>query len=64
MAASKTCLQGPPPFPLPRPPHGSLRSLIFFLFYPVFLPFSLTTEPGPRLRRTQVENSGTQGKIY
>ena len=39
MASSKTCLQAPPPFPLPRPPHSSLRSLIFFLFYPVFCLF-------------------------
>ena len=29
-AASKACLQAPPPFSLPRVPFGSLRSPIFF----------------------------------
>ena len=35
-------------FPLPRPPLGSLRSPIFFLFDPFFLPFFPAAEPGPR----------------
>ena len=37
------------PSPLPRIPRCSLRSPIFFLFDPVFLPFSPTAKPGPRL---------------
>ena len=32
--ALKACLQAPPPFPLPNPPLGSLRSPLFFLFDP------------------------------
>ena len=38
-----------PPFPLPRLPLGLLQAPIFFLFDPVFLSFSPTAEPGPRL---------------
>ena len=38
------------PFPLPTAPLGLLRSAIFFLFDPVFCPFSPpTADPGPRL---------------
>ena len=41
-AASKACLQAPPPFdmiPIPRPPLGSLGSPIFFPVGPRFCPF-------------------------
>ena len=36
------------PFPLPRPPLGSLPSPIFFLFWPRFLPFSPTARAWSR----------------
>ena len=39
-AASKACLQAPPPFPLPRLPLGSLRYPIFFRPHPFFSPLS------------------------
>ena len=51
-AASKVCLQAPPPFdmiPIPRPPLGSLGSPILFSSWTPFLPFSSISEPDPRL---------------
>ena len=41
-------------FPLPRIPLSSLRLTIFFLFDPVFLAFSTTAEPDPRLSYLQI----------